>query len=221
MQQIINAPARAPSTEVPDYPPELEQILMKGLALDRDERFQSTKELAHRLEAFCKSAGIAPSTIQLGEFLSALLPERVDSAVNAIDSKVGTRVTSATGANAPLRRARNKWLVSSAAAAIALAGVAWVTIERDGRTAAAAFTATASSAPASSAPVAVNHVAPTPAPRSVPLEDAPRVPPREDAPKRTARHEVSHKSSSGAAHAKKTEPHKTHALRNDLDGFDP
>ncbi len=46
-----------PSTFVPDYSPALWEILKKALAKNRDERYQSAKELADALDAFSRSRG--------------------------------------------------------------------------------------------------------------------------------------------------------------------
>src|SRR5689334_7796636 len=52
LQQIAEGRILPPSLRVPDYPPELENIVMKALARDPDERYQSAQALQLDLEEF-------------------------------------------------------------------------------------------------------------------------------------------------------------------------
>lgn len=52
MQLVRSAQVSAPSSENPEIPPDLDALVLKALAANRDERFQSAEELANALGAW-------------------------------------------------------------------------------------------------------------------------------------------------------------------------
>jgi hypothetical protein len=54
---------------VPDYPPGLDAIVLKGLARDPEQRFASAKELELALESFAREHGMLPSSAGIGVLL--------------------------------------------------------------------------------------------------------------------------------------------------------
>jgi serine/threonine protein kinase len=76
LRQIVDQDAPKPSSRRPDYPPELEAIVMRALCRNREERYPTAQALQIDLEEFALSLGLKTSTAHLGAFMRALLPER-------------------------------------------------------------------------------------------------------------------------------------------------
>jgi serine/threonine protein kinase len=79
MKMICEQPARLPSSVRPDYPKGLEAIVMKGLARDREERYQSAQEMALAIEDFAREHRLAVSTIRLEQFMKELFGEKISA----------------------------------------------------------------------------------------------------------------------------------------------
>jgi len=73
-----------PSRVRPGYPPELERIVMKALLKDREQRYQSAREMQSDLEAFIRSERIAVSNIALHEFMQSLFEEKLAAQKEAL-----------------------------------------------------------------------------------------------------------------------------------------
>ena len=66
-----------PSDVRPDYPPDLEAIVMRALAKDRADRYQSAREMQADIEAFVRSHQIAVSSLALNQFMQGLFEEKL------------------------------------------------------------------------------------------------------------------------------------------------
>jgi eukaryotic-like serine/threonine-protein kinase len=66
-----------PSDVHADYPPDLEAIVMKALAKEASERYQSAREMQSDLESFVRRHQIAVSNIALNQFMQALFEEKL------------------------------------------------------------------------------------------------------------------------------------------------
>lgn len=66
-----------PSWVKPGYPAELERIVMKALGKDREDRFQSAREMQASLEEFVRHERIRVSTIALQHFMQELFTEKL------------------------------------------------------------------------------------------------------------------------------------------------
>lgn len=66
-----------PSSINPDYPPDLETIVMRALAKDPDQRYQSAREMQADLEAFVRRHQIAVSSLALNQFMQSLFEEKL------------------------------------------------------------------------------------------------------------------------------------------------
>lgn len=66
-----------PSEIDPDYPPDLEAIVMRALAKDPADRYQSAREMQADLEAFVRSHRIAVSSLALNQFMQSLFEEKL------------------------------------------------------------------------------------------------------------------------------------------------
>ena len=73
-----------PSRVRPGYPPELERIVMKSLLKDREERYQSAREMQSDLESFIRHERIAVSNIALHEFMQSLFEEKLAAQKEAL-----------------------------------------------------------------------------------------------------------------------------------------
>jgi serine/threonine-protein kinase len=66
-----------PSDVRPDYPPDLEAIVLRALAKDRQDRYQSAREMQADLEAFVRQNQIAVSSLALNQFMQSLFEEKL------------------------------------------------------------------------------------------------------------------------------------------------
>jgi serine/threonine-protein kinase len=73
-----------PSQVRPGYPPELERIVMKSLAKDKNERYQNAREMQSDLEAFVRNNRIAVSNIALSQFMQGLFEDKLQSQKEAL-----------------------------------------------------------------------------------------------------------------------------------------
>jgi hypothetical protein len=72
MKAISDEDAPPPSVFLDGYPPALERIVMKGLARDRDRRFQTAQELQLALEELAREQKLAVSSIALAALMKEL-----------------------------------------------------------------------------------------------------------------------------------------------------
>ena len=73
-----------PSDVRPDYPMGLEPIVMKALAKDVSQRYQSARELQSDLESFVRSHQIAVSHIALNQFMQSLFEDKLAAQKEAL-----------------------------------------------------------------------------------------------------------------------------------------
>ncbi|HWB78046.1 MAG TPA: protein kinase [Nannocystaceae bacterium] len=76
MNRIVNGDVPLPSTKREGYPKELERIVMKALARDRDKRYATGAELAADLERFARDRRIRIGQAALGEYMHAMFEPR-------------------------------------------------------------------------------------------------------------------------------------------------
>ncbi len=67
-----------PSTIVPGYPPELEQVVMKALAQRREDRFQTAREFSRALQASLMRQGLFVAPEDVGDYLKQMFSDRVN-----------------------------------------------------------------------------------------------------------------------------------------------
>lgn len=66
-----------PSEVRPNYPKDLERIVTKALAKDKNDRYQSAREMQADIEAFVRRHRIAVSNIALHQFMQTLFEEKL------------------------------------------------------------------------------------------------------------------------------------------------
>jgi serine/threonine protein kinase len=69
MRLALEANVAKPSTIIPDYPPELERIVMRALERSPDRRYQTARELQMDLEAFARDQKLQISSAALAEWM--------------------------------------------------------------------------------------------------------------------------------------------------------
>jgi len=77
MEQIVHHGAPRPSSVVNGYPPELEAIVMKLLARDPDDRYQSAEELLHALEPMLAQHRLWASSKVMGKYMRLVFADRI------------------------------------------------------------------------------------------------------------------------------------------------
>jgi serine/threonine protein kinase len=75
MHRIVTGDVVRPTRLVQAYPPALEAIVMKALAVDAAQRYQSAGLLLEAIEAFAVSARLSLSTMGLGRFMRDMFGE--------------------------------------------------------------------------------------------------------------------------------------------------
>jgi serine/threonine protein kinase len=83
LQQIVENPIPLPSARVPNYPRELQQIVMKALAKNPSERYPTAQALQVDLEEFAREHKLAMSSIRIAKLMSALFEKRNDAWIRA------------------------------------------------------------------------------------------------------------------------------------------
>ena len=73
-----------PSRVRPGYPIALEDVVMRALSKDPEDRFQSAREMQSQLESFIRDEKIAVSNIALHQFMQTLFEEKLASQKEAL-----------------------------------------------------------------------------------------------------------------------------------------
>jgi serine/threonine-protein kinase len=73
-----------PSMVRAGYPADLELIVMRALAKDKAQRFQSCRDMQAALEEFARSSRIATSDITLSQFMQSLFGEKLEAQKEAL-----------------------------------------------------------------------------------------------------------------------------------------
>ena len=79
LRMIVAEDAPRPSTLVADYPPDLELIVMRALARDRNARYHSAQELYFALEAFAMRHRLRMSALAMSQAMQRMFHGRADS----------------------------------------------------------------------------------------------------------------------------------------------
>ena len=81
MRQVVEGRVRPPSEVRPGYPPELERIVMKGLAVDPSGRHATALEMMLELEALGREHKLALSSVGLAQLMEELFAPHERGAV--------------------------------------------------------------------------------------------------------------------------------------------
>ena len=76
-RRVLEGVVPPPSSIIAQVPPELDQITLRALAKDRNERFQTAEELRIALEGFLRTSGVAAGALELASYMKTAFPERL------------------------------------------------------------------------------------------------------------------------------------------------
>jgi serine/threonine protein kinase len=76
MHRIVTGDVVRPTRLIQGYPQALEAIVMKALAVDNNQRYQSSHQLLEAIESFAVSARMSLSTMALGRFMRDMFGEQ-------------------------------------------------------------------------------------------------------------------------------------------------
>ncbi|HJZ88258.1 MAG TPA: serine/threonine-protein kinase [Polyangia bacterium] len=79
LKAIVETDALPPSCIKPDYPPDLERIVLRGLQRSPEQRYQTAQEMQADLEDFAREHKLAVSPIALSRFMRELFSDRLEA----------------------------------------------------------------------------------------------------------------------------------------------
>jgi len=80
LNRVAKADVPPPSSVRPEYPPELEAIVMRALSVDPENRYPTAIDLQIDLEDFAREARLPVSSARMGRFMRALFDEELKAA---------------------------------------------------------------------------------------------------------------------------------------------
>lgn len=86
LKQVERADVTPPTSLVPDYPPELEVIVLKAMARDREDRYTTAQDFRNALEEFALKHQIPLSSSRLSTHMETLFPRRNHESVSLVSS---------------------------------------------------------------------------------------------------------------------------------------
>jgi serine/threonine-protein kinase len=146
LYQLLEQPVIKPSERRPDYPPALEEIVLKALAREPGDRYQNCEEMGRDLEAWLSTERLMVTDADVARVMQSALGDRINtrnegiqSATAAIEAGVpielvepvalgtlsGTSGSVPEPVVTPAPRQRPRWIPWAAAAAILGVGVAF------------------------------------------------------------------------------------------------
>jgi serine/threonine-protein kinase len=199
MHKLCFAELPTPSSRRPDYPEALEELVMRALAREPDDRFESARALQEALEHHAREAKLTLSNIALGKLMHALYGEPTHP-TNAIGrepsagtaDRVGAERTrgthtmlSSTMPRLPMRSRAPQLVLLAAVVAVAF-GLWRMSTDDDRATASAPSTDAVTTSAIPSAPPAATveptlplaEPSPAPPPESPPADTATQVTPK-------------------------------------------
>jgi serine/threonine protein kinase len=88
MQRIVAGELERPGAVVPGYPPELEAIVHRALAVDPGSRFPTAQAFASALGEFAAHAKLSPSTTTLASYLVRLFGNKKEPWLEPLEAPV-------------------------------------------------------------------------------------------------------------------------------------
>ena len=146
-RRIVEGIVPPPSSIVAQVPPELDQITLRALAKDPKQRFQTAEEMQIALESFLRASGVAAGSLELGSYMKAAFPERLERRSRLVKAaqldtelptgpaefslETGPARTGAPPRTLPLKMVaggdrRLKWMAIALCAMFALSAAYWI-----------------------------------------------------------------------------------------------
>ena len=83
--RILQGDVPAPTFVDPDFPPELEAIIMRALEVDRNDRYQNCDHMYRELDAFAQEYKLTASARRISAFMNEMFGEGAPAEVNYDD----------------------------------------------------------------------------------------------------------------------------------------
>jgi serine/threonine protein kinase len=83
--RILSGDVPAPTFVDPEFPPELEAIIMRALEVDRNDRYQNCDHMYRELDAFAQEYGFQASARRISAFMNEMFGEGAPAEVNYDD----------------------------------------------------------------------------------------------------------------------------------------
>lgn len=80
LNRVAKADVPPPSSVRPEYPPELEAIVMRALSVDAENRYPTAIDLQIDLEDFAREARLPVSSARMGRFMRGLFDDEIKAA---------------------------------------------------------------------------------------------------------------------------------------------
>ena len=94
LQKVEKAEITPPSMVVPNYPSELEEIVLKAMARDREKRFKTALELRMAIEEFAHTYRVPLTSTRVSSYMDAVFPTNDRRLVAMTSSMPSLRVPS-------------------------------------------------------------------------------------------------------------------------------
>jgi serine/threonine protein kinase len=86
LKKIVDDPVPTPRSVWPDYYPELERVVMKALARDVTQRYQTAREMQADLTAFARRESLLSGDAELSTFMQDVFADRLEEERQARES---------------------------------------------------------------------------------------------------------------------------------------
>ncbi len=93
MNRVLNGEVPPPSTVNPEVPPALEQVVMKALSSDKNERYADAAELEMELERVIAELGTRVSNREVGQVVSTLFEDVREKTKALVDTQLAKVAT--------------------------------------------------------------------------------------------------------------------------------
>lgn len=101
LRQVERADVPPPTSLVPNYPPELEALVLKAMARDRKDRYASAQDFRNAMEEFTLTQQIPLSSSRLSAHMETLFPRRNQESVSVLSSLPPVPADEASGLLVP------------------------------------------------------------------------------------------------------------------------
>ena len=97
LNRVAKGDVPLPSAIRPEYPPELEAIVMRALQADPDQRYGNALDLQIDLEDFAREARLPVSSARMGKFMRELFEDEIRKTLAEVQAAEQTRVEPVVG----------------------------------------------------------------------------------------------------------------------------
>jgi serine/threonine-protein kinase len=77
LMSVMMDPIKRPSELSSDVAPELDEIVLRALARNPDERYRTAREMGRDLTAYCRDSGISVGNVEIEHFMQELFPKEI------------------------------------------------------------------------------------------------------------------------------------------------